>query len=380
MPDRRSVLKLVGALGVAPAAVALQGAAKIASAEASSARISRYQVDVARVPVHERVRESLVGSFARQGRLQDHFQSVMVRLHSDAGAVGIGEAMMPAAQAEEILKRMVGRSPWEFLLDDSLGGILIAVYDLVGHLTGLPVSKLFSPRPKQRIVQTWWSQCYPPPEMASEAKLGYELGYRVHKIKVRPWQDPVEQMAAISDVVPADMRIWADANSWWGSVGRTLFFAGKLSQFQNLFAIETPFRRQHLEGHRQLKGKLPILLSEHIEGLDVMTYLREALMDAFIIGAPRLGQTMVRHNAMAELASIPLWVEHSIQTGVAQVFQAHQAAAFPGVEYCISITHCLQDDLMKEAFQMKNGFYSVPDGPGLGVTLDEDALDRYRVV
>ena len=34
---------------------------------------------------------------------------------------------------------------------------------------------------------------------------------------------------------------------------------------------------------------------------------------------------------MAEATGVPLWVEHSIFTGISQVFQAHQAAAFPGI-------------------------------------------------
>ena len=62
-----------------------------------------------------------------------------------------------------------------------------------------------------------------------------------------------------------------------------------------------------------------------------------------------------------------------------QVFQAHQAAAFPGIAYTISITHVLEDDLMLEPFAMKDGFYDVPRSPGLGVSLDMDAIETYRI-
>ena len=50
-------------------------------------------------------------------------------------------------RAEAICKRLVGRSPWEFLLDDTLGGVLMAVYDLLGQAAGLPVSRLFGTSP-----------------------------------------------------------------------------------------------------------------------------------------------------------------------------------------------------------------------------------------
>ena len=74
-----------------------------------------------------------------------------------------------------------------------------------------------------------------------------------------------------------------------------------------------------------------------------------------------------------------LWVENGINTGISQVFQAHQAAAFPAIEYTISITHTLEDDIMKEPFTMQRGFYKVPTGPGLGATLDDDAVEKYRL-
>jgi len=97
-----------------------------------------------------------------------------------------------------------------------------------------------------------------------------------------------------------------------------------------------------------------------------------------IVGKP-MGRGLVRRALMAETTKIPLWVEHSISSGVNQVFQAHQAAAFPGIEYTISVTHVLEDDLMLEPFTMKDGFYEVPKKPGLGVSLDMDAIDKYRI-
>ncbi len=80
---------------------------------------------------------------------------------------------------------------------------------------------------------------------------------------------------------------------------------------------------------------------------------------------------------MAEKTRIPLWAEHSISSGVNQVFQAHQAAAFPGIEYAISITHVLEEDLMLEPFQMSEGFYKIPLAPDLGVTLDTDDVEKF---
>lgn len=196
-------------------------------------------------------------------------------------------------------------------------------------------------------------------------------------MKARPWEDPIEQAAAICGVIPNDMRVWVDANAWWGSVGRTLFFCERPRSFHNYFAIESPIPRERIDGYRQLKGKVSLQVAEHMPQ-DPMPFIRDGLVDAFVVGGP-LAKTFVQRALMAEVTKIPLWVEHSIETGINQVFQAHQAAAFPGIEYTISITHVLEDDLMLEPFTMKDGFYEVPSKPGLGVSLDMDAIEKYRV-
>ena len=340
-------------------------------------RITRYELIRTRVPMDQRVREAWQRSFFRQGRFQTHYEPVIVKLFADDGLVGIGDADMAAGSARQILESLVGSSPWEHMLDDRLGGILVAIYDLIGKAAGLPVSKLFAAQTKTRIQQTWWSQCFPPDLMASEAKRGADLGYRVHKVKARPWEDPIAQAEAICDVIPRDMRVWVDANAWWGSVGRTLHFCERLSSFHHYFAIESPFARERIEDYRLLKGKTALQVTEHIPA-DPMPFVRDGLVDAFVVGKP-MGRTLVQRALMAEETRIPLWVEHSISSGVNQVFQAHQAAAFPGIEYAISVTHVLEDDLMLEPFEMKDGFYEVPREPGLGVSLDMDAIEKYRV-
>jgi L-alanine-DL-glutamate epimerase-like enolase superfamily enzyme len=118
------------------------------------------------------------------------------------------------------------------------------------------------------------------------------------------------------------------------------------------------------------------MVTEHMPS-DPMPFVRAGLLDAFVVGGP-FGRGLVQRAFMAEVTGIPIWLEHSIETGINQVFQAHQAAALPGIEYAISHPDVLEDDLMAEPFEMSNGFYTVPTKPGLGVSLDETAVDKYR--
>jgi len=381
-PSRRGVMKTLAASGLALPSV--QSVATAASPDAMTLRITRYEVLHVQIPHREELAEAYLATNIQQGMYPPRTwnRKTLVKFHTDAGLVGVADALTgrhPYASSEQLeatLKGMIGRSPWEFLHDDAIGGLIMGMYDLVGQATGLPVARLFSSNPKPRIVQTWWSHCYPPSLMASEAKLAVSLGYRVHKVKARPWQDPIEQVAAICEVVPKDFRIWVDANAWWQSPSRALFFIDQLSKFHNYFAVESPVRYRDVEAYRALKGKSALQVSDHI-GPEPMPFIREELLDAFILGV-RLGKTLVQQALMAEVTRIPCWVEHSIGTGIAKVFQAHHAAAFPGIEYAIDTTHILEDDFMTEPFEMKDGFYQLPTKPGLGVTLDDDAVDRYR--
>lgn len=333
--------------------------------------------------MHERVREVFAEVYRKQGINRDYYDSTLVKLYTDEGLLGVGDALLDVEdslgsvpKARAICETLIGRSPWEFLMDDSLGGILMAIYDLIGQASGLPVSRLFAPNPKKHIVQSWWSQCFPSDLMASEAKLGYDLGYRVHKVKTRPFEDPVEQAEAVTSSVPPDLRIWADTNGTWETPERSIKFGESLTRFPQYFAIESPCEYYDIDAFRKLKGHFPLKLAEHFPK-NPMPFIREGLLDALVTGGP-IGKTLVQRALMAEVTGIPIWLQHSIITGVAQVFQAHQAAAFPGIEHAISITHVIQNDLMIEPFEMKNGLYEVPTKPGLGVHLDDESIEKYR--
>jgi L-alanine-DL-glutamate epimerase-like enolase superfamily enzyme len=368
-PDRRRLLKLLASCAAFRPAYE---AAAAAPASAAAMRISRYDIYQTRVPWAERVREMAVLNWRRENMDVPDSPHTVIKLHTDEGLVGIGEG-----GNEALLKSMVGHSPWEYIFNDSLGGAQTAIYDLLGKAIGLPACHLLSANPKKRIIQTYWSLSYPPDMLAGEAKLAASQGYRVHKVKIRAWEDPVAQAQAIFSAVPHDYRVWGDTNHSWGSVGRTLYYTKKLAELPGYFGVESPLRST--EGYRQLKGQVPLRVSEHWGLVNPMLAAREGMMDAWITAGPTFGHTMFRQNAYAEFYGIPLWDESSCWSGIGLAIQAHQAAAYPGIEYTINAAVTAEDDLVKEPFSMKDGFYDIPQQPGLGVTLDEDAVDKYRV-
>ena len=226
-------------------------------------------------------------------------------------------------------------------------------------------------------MQAYWSLSYPPDKLAAEAKLGASMGYRVHKVKIRAWEDPVAQAHAIFAAVPSDYRVWGDTNHCWGSVARTLYYSAKLAEIPGYFGLESPVTST--ETYLQLKGKVPLRLAEHWGVVDPMLTAREGVLDACITASPTFGATMFRMNAYGQFYHIPLWDESSCWSGIGLAVQAHQAAAYPAIEFTVNAAVTAEDDLIKEPFAMKDGLCDIPQKPGLGFTLDEDAVDKYRI-
>jgi L-alanine-DL-glutamate epimerase-like enolase superfamily enzyme len=371
--DRRRLLKQLASLAaVSTASGRLFETAAATPPSVTSMRISKYKIYQTRVPWAERVREMAILNWRRENMDVPYSPHTVIKLYTDEGLVGIGEG-----GNETVLKTMVGHSPWEYVFDDTIGGAQTAIYDLLGKATGLPACHLLSASPRKRIIQAFWSLSYPPDMLAKEAQLGASLGYRVHKVKIRPWEDPVAQAQAIFSVVPRDYRVWGDANHFWGSVGRTLYYAKKLAELPGYFGLESPLRST--EGYRQLKGQVPLRVAEHWGLVNPMLAAREGILDAWISSISPFGFAMFRQNAFAGFYHIPLWDESSCWSGIGLAIQAQQAAAYPGIEFTINAAVTAEDDLVKEPFTMKDGFYDIPQQPGLGVTLDEDAVERYRV-
>jgi L-alanine-DL-glutamate epimerase-like enolase superfamily enzyme len=156
-----------------------------------------------------------------------------------------------------------------------------------------------------------------------------------------------------------------------------MHYAVKLAEIPGYFGIESPVR--NVEQYQELKGRLPLRLAEHWGLVKPMLAARDGLLDAVISACSMFGPTMFQQSAWAEVFGIPLWDESSCWSGIGIAAEAHQAAAYPGIEYTVDAGLTAEDDLVKEPFTLRDGFYDIPDKPGLGVTLDEDAVDRYRL-
>ena len=336
-------------------------------------RITRIQNIPIEVPWRERVRSHLARGWQRQ---EDPTVGTHIYIvESDEGLTGYGEGPDLGGLTESF----IGHSPFEYVLDDRAGACQIAFYDLMGQFTGQPLHRLFGPPVRDRVPIAYWSHCFAPDALAAEAELALGRGFRLHKIKSRPFETSADQVAAMAAVIPADYRIIVDANGTWGRPAEALRIARALQAYPNVWALETPIPQDHIDGYRFLKSHLDYPIAIHSDTPSVMRAVAEGLCDYFVAEG-EWSDKLLRDCHVAQAAeNREFWVENGLCSGISHAFQMHQAAATSNIYLLITLAFLADDDMIVEPMVVEGGTMAVPQSPGLGVSLDMDALERYRL-
>jgi L-alanine-DL-glutamate epimerase-like enolase superfamily enzyme len=224
---------------------------------------------------------------------------------------------------------------------------------------------------------SWWSQDRTPEEWVSEAKAAVAMGFTTMKVKARPWFDPLVQMEAVSKEVSPHFKLDMDFNGLLLGEDLAAPLIRRLeTKYSQLAIVETPIPQQDVAGNATLRRKIQSPIAMHFGNPPIMTAIREGVCDGFVIGG---GATRVmKHGTLAEGAGMPFWLQ-LVGTGLTTMFSVHLGsvlthARWPAIP-CINIySHPLIKD-----FKVEGGCVRAPDGPGLGIELDWDAIEDHRV-
>jgi L-alanine-DL-glutamate epimerase-like enolase superfamily enzyme len=305
----------------------------------------------------------------------------VIRVTTDApGLVGYGETLPHytwGRVSEDAVVRVRGGNPAEFLGDDSLGaGLQMALYDVVGKALNVPVYKLFNlPRVREWCPISWWNIDMPPEAFAEEAKEALERGYTSYKIKARPWWDVYAQVDAIRRVTPPHFRLDLDWNNMLLNAGNAAPVLTELDREERVAIYESPIMQRDVEGHRQLRQKTTRPIALHFGEPPFPVAVRDEVCDGFVVGGGVA--SVLRQGALAAAFEKPFWLQ-LVGTGLTTALSAHLGAVLPFAQWpAVNCLNNYADDLLAEPLTITGGFVKVPDGPGLGVTIDEGALSRY---
>ncbi len=303
------------------------------------------------------------------------------RVTLESGVVGVGETIIqytwgrvPAGAAE----RVKGRNVFDLLWEDSLGcGLQMAAWDAAGKQAGVPCHALFGAKVRERAPISWWCLDFSPEEWQEEAKLAVSLGYTSLKLKGRPWRDVFEQIEAVSEVVPASVLIDLDFNSSLANAATAVLFMRQLEKYENVAIVESPIPQGDVAGNKRIREQTKLPIAMHFGSPPIMTALQEEVCDGFVIGGG--AAALMRQTTISATANKPFWLQ-LVGTGLTTAWTAQVGAVATHAQWpAVTCMHIWSDDLIEKPLQIRDGYMRVPDGPGLGVTLDEGAVEKLRL-
>jgi L-alanine-DL-glutamate epimerase-like enolase superfamily enzyme len=360
-------------------------------------KITRKAVSVLRVPVDH--------PYVAGGRTVDANWHVLVRIATSEGVEGIGYVVYPrrdlmmtiAHAARELGEHLIGMSvlepeaAWDRLarrgdwvgpgglLHCALAPLDIAVWDAAGKTLGQPLYRLLGGYRDRLSTYAsdglWYSLSAD--ELARSARRHVESGFDAVKLRLGKEATPeleARRVHAVREAVGPDVRIMVDATESW-SLTRARR-AGQVLQESGIAWLEDPVHHLDVAGLAELRGHLevPIAAGEHLYHLDAFRTLLEArAVDVVILDLARVGGVTPWRKiaALAQAHRIPVCGH------VVPEIQVHLLAAIPNghlVEYVPRSA-----GILTSMPRLENGELLVPPAPGLGLELDETAVQQHRV-
>ncbi len=336
------------------------------------------------------------------------FEATIVRVETDAGLVGIasGDTM---AGFEEFEHLFVGQDPLALTRHARVLETIsfhagrywpleAALWDLLGKSCGEPVATLLGGARRELPVYASWGSLGDPGQRADDAHVLVEEGF--HGVKVRIARDRIDEgvavVAAVRAAIGEALEVMVDLNQWWrmpGDIEPGLGPADARRVIERLrpygvLWVEEPLAGSDLDGMRMLRDATGVRIAGG-EMARTFSELRGALeADALDVYQPdvvlALGVSGARTLAELALARNRWFTPHTWTNGIGLLANLHVCAGVGGGPYLEfpydppGWTPERRDFMLAEPIAVgPDGALTVPDAPGLGVELDEEAVAFY---
>ena len=337
--------------------------------------IERILVDVPFTPRQQEITTQSVSTVYNWSLLE------LCKVTTDTGHVGWGETVIHytySRVSENSVQRVLGENPAEHMNDDSLGaGLQMALFDVVGKILDVPVYQILGRQCRQEVPISWWSIDSSPENWAAEAADAVADGYTSFKNKPRPWWDIIKQVEAVADVVPSSFKLDLDPNDSLRDADTAIPLLKKLAAHPNVAIFESPIPQADIEGNKAIREVIDCPIAMHFGNPPYTTCIREGVCDGFVIGGGK-SRTM-NDGFLSAAADMPFWLQ-IVGNGLTTTWAAHLGSVLTHATWpAITCLNLYSHHLLKEPIQVREGCHTVPDSPGLGIEVDEDAIEKYRV-
>jgi D-galactarolactone cycloisomerase len=348
------------------------------------------------------------GGFRYAGGVVTSRVTSLVRVRTDSGLVGLGAAYShpdliriiiegnlrahligeDPLQIEALWEKMYGLTRWygrKGAAVSAIGGIDIALWDLRGKVEGQPVYRLLGG--DRGVAPAYASGLFWHDDVSTlerEARDHRQRGFR--RVKMRLGRSEEYDVAAVGAArrgVGADGDVMVDGSHRFSADAAERM--GRVLADQRVFWFEEPFPPEDLDAYVALRPKLSVPLAAGENEFGVQGFreiLRAGAVDIAQPDACRTGgiTESMRIARMAAEHGVRI-APHTWSDAVALIANAHVVAAIPhGVTVEVDQTgNPSIDELLSEPLRIEDGLLHLPDGPGLGIELNQATVDRLAV-
>jgi len=341
-------------------------------------------------------------------------QTTLVQISTDEGITGIGESHAPLAPQvskaiiDGILAHvLVGQDPleidvlWEKMystmrlrghstgfMTEAISGVDIALWDIFGKVTNLPVYKLLGGafRDKIKAYASGIPGATSEQRIANAKKFIHERGFTALKMSIGRGnlEAEIENIAAVSDAISDEAHLLVDAHGAYDAY--TAINLGRELEQLNVYWLEDALPPEDDTGYKMLSDALDLAIAAgetECNRYQFRDRLSSRAIDIILPDICRAGGISECRKIVqfADSYNIP-WAAHvSMGSPVHIAASLHLAAATPNflICECPSGENPIGNNLLKEPIVCENGYFEIPQGSGLGIEFDEEELAKVTV-
>ena len=261
-----------------------------------------------------------------------------------------------------------------------------ALLDMQGKRLGVPISELLGGRLQDRLPVLWTLASGDTDRDIAEAEDMLARGrHSAFKLKIgkQAVKADIAHVAAIKRALGDRASVRVDVNQAWSEA--TAKRALPLLADAGVDLVEQPIGAEQVAGMARLTrmGCIAVMADEALHGpTSGHTLACQRAADIFAIKIAQAGGLLAGKAlaCIAEAADISLYGGTMLEGGIGTVASAQLFATFPGLEFGTELFGplLLTDEILTEPLDYSDGTLAIPNGPGLGISLNPDAIEAFR--
>jgi muconate cycloisomerase len=369
------------------------------------ATITRFVFDEVIVPAHPQVINSdgldrplhmlPVKGKAGWSTQFDELPKLLVRMELSNGVFGLGEFYRDHNwdTVTQIAEGLLGSKLESLCLQQlplpltrEYDGFECAIYDAYAKCLGVPLVRLLGGAVRNKVKVGAWSGHRTINEVGPWAKQYHEQGFDCIKFKADLKDDVAGWCAEIKAHAPG-MKVIFDPNQRWENMASVKEIVRDLEKVGNCLLLEDPIPKWMVQDYADLRLFTSIPIVQHVslpyiyQGQrvhDVINLIEHRAVDGFNFNAGIA--KFQQMDAIASAANMYCWHGSEIDLGILEALYLHQSAAAKSCVWPSDIFGRMirEHDLLTKPLRIEAPFACLPEGPGLGVSLDLEAVEKYR--